>query len=243
MRLGDKVSIITGAGSGMGRVAARMFAEQGAKVVVFSQWERMLRLAHWALGGALDARGARAEVFHGGLDSRARGRMLEDFRDDPSFRVLLSTDAGGLGLNLQEAASIVVNLEVPWNPAVLEQRIGRVHRIGQVRGVRVLHFVTKGAIEERVLRVVEGKRALFEGLLTDEADTEFALRLVSEGRHIFRYDTFGNEVFWGETLRLHEAIANVSPSTALAVGLKVDVEALPRNLQGQLRRGKVDLVS
>jgi SNF2 family DNA or RNA helicase len=148
-----------------------LLEEQGAKVVVFSQWERMLRLAHWALRGALDARGARAEVFHGGLDSRARGRMLEDFREDPSFRVLLSTDAGGLGLNLQEAASIVVNLEVPWNPAVLEQRIGRVHRIGQVRGVRVLHFVTKGAIEERVLRVVEGKRALFEGLLTEEADT------------------------------------------------------------------------
>ena len=148
-----------------------LLEEQGAKVVVFSQWERMLRLAHWALRGQLDARGARAEVFHGGLDSRARGRMLEEFRDDPTFRVLLSTDAGGLGLNLQEAASIVVNLEVPWNPAVLEQRIGRVHRIGQVRGVRVLHFVTKGAIEERVLRVVEGKRALFEGLLADEADT------------------------------------------------------------------------
>ena len=148
-----------------------LLEEQGAKVVVFSQWERMLRLAHWALRGALGARGARAEVFHGGLDSRARGRMLEEFRDDPAFRVLLSTDAGGLGLNLQEAASIVVNLEVPWNPAVLEQRIGRVHRIGQVRGVRVLHFVTKGAIEERVLRVVEGKRALFEGLLSDEADT------------------------------------------------------------------------
>src|SRR5512145_2777490 len=60
-----------------------------------------------------------------------------------------------------------------------------------------------------------------------------ALRLVGEGRQIFRYDTFGSEVFWGETLRLHEAIANVPPSTALAVGLKVDVDALPRNLQAQ----------
>jgi hypothetical protein len=68
-----------------------------------------------------------------------------------------------------------------------------------------------------------------------------ALRLVGEGRAIFRYDTFGNEVFWGEKLRLHEAIANVPPSTALAVGLKVDAEALPRELSQKLRRGQVDL--
>ncbi len=68
-----------------------------------------------------------------------------------------------------------------------------------------------------------------------------ALRLVGEGREIFRYDTFGNEAFWGETLRLYEAIASVPPSTALAVGLKVDVEALPRNLRRQLGRGQVDL--
>lgn len=68
-----------------------------------------------------------------------------------------------------------------------------------------------------------------------------ALRLVGEGRAIFRYDTFGNEVFWGENLRLHEAIASVPPSAALAVGLKVDAEALPRELREKLRRGRVDL--
>jgi SNF2 family DNA or RNA helicase len=96
--------------------------------------------------------------------------MLDAFRLDPAFRVLFSTDAGSLGLNLQEAASIVVNLEVPWNPAVLEQRIGRVHRLGQRRSVQVLHFVTAGAIEERVRRVVENKRALFQGLFVDDAD-------------------------------------------------------------------------
>ncbi len=96
--------------------------------------------------------------------------MLDAFHRDPEFRVLFSTDAGGLGLNLQEAASIVVNLEVPWNPAVLEQRVGRVHRIGQSRSVQVLHFVTSGALEERVRQVVEGKQALFEGLLVEQAN-------------------------------------------------------------------------
>ena len=151
-------------------VMEELLEESEAKIVVFSQWERMLRLAHWSIEPILGARGERADVFHGGLNGAARTRMLDEFRSDPDVRVLFSTDAGGLGLNLQEAASVVVNLEVPWNPAVLDQRVGRVHRLGQRQSVQVLHFVTRGAIEERVLRVVEGKRALFDGLLVDGAD-------------------------------------------------------------------------
>ena len=141
-----------------------------AKVLVFSQWERLLRLAHYAVRPLLDRRGESATIFHGGMDSRTRLQTIESFRTDPARRVLFSTDAGGLGLNLQDAASVVVNLEVPWNPAVLEQRIGRVHRMGQRRSVQVLHFVTRGAIEERVRQVVENKKALFDGLLVDEVD-------------------------------------------------------------------------
>jgi len=152
------------------RVLDDLLDERGGKVVVFSQWERMLRLAHFVARETLERRGQRAEVFHGGLNARARDEMIDAFRVDPEFAVLLSTDAGGLGLNLQEAASIVVNLEVPWNPAVLEQRIGRVHRLGQRRTVQVLHFVTGGAVEERVRQVVESKRALFEGLLDEGTD-------------------------------------------------------------------------
>jgi len=152
------------------RVLEDLLDDSPDKIVVFSQWERMLRLAHYMVFELLERRDVRAEVFHGGLSSRARGDVLEAFRADPEVRVLLSTDAGGLGLNLQESASVVVNLEVPWNPAVLEQRIGRVHRIGQRKSVQVLHFVTKGMLEERVRAVVESKRALFEGLLVDEVD-------------------------------------------------------------------------
>ncbi|MCP3982567.1 MAG: DEAD/DEAH box helicase [bacterium] len=152
------------------RVLDDLLDESDAKVVVFSQWERMLRLAGFVTRDVLERRDLRADVFHGGLSSKARDEMLDSFFTDPDFRVLYSTDAGGLGLNLQEAASVVVNLEVPWNPAVLEQRIGRVHRMGQRRGVRVLHFVTRGALEERVRQILEGKRALFDGLLTDDVD-------------------------------------------------------------------------
>ncbi|MGA1874984.1 MAG: hypothetical protein ACMUIA_05215 [bacterium] len=66
-------------------------------------------------------------------------------------------------------------------------------------------------------------------------------RMIDEGRQIFRFDTFGSEEFWGGKLRLHEAIAQVSPKTALAVGLKVDVDAVPRNILNLLKQGKVDL--
>lgn len=75
-------------------------------------------------------------------------------------------------------------------------------------------------------------------------------RVVSEGRNVFRYDTFGDEAFWGDTLQLHQAVegaklggvgAGVSPATALSVGLKVDVDALPKNLVRALQRGQVNL--
>jgi superfamily II DNA or RNA helicase len=152
------------------QVIEELLDESEEKIVVFSQWKRMLHLAEFVLRSALAKRDIRCGLFHGGLKSQARVTLLDGFRIDPDFRVLLSTDAGGLGLNLQDAASIVVHLEVPWNPAVLEQRVGRVHRMGQQHSVRVLHFVTRGAIEEKVRQVVENKRALFDGLLTDGVD-------------------------------------------------------------------------
>ncbi|MEO6809929.1 MAG: hypothetical protein ABI353_12520, partial [Isosphaeraceae bacterium] len=66
-------------------------------------------------------------------------------------------------------------------------------------------------------------------------------QLVVQGRQVFRYDTFGDEVFWGDKLRLHEAVATLSPKQALGLGLKVDSESLPPALRLQLRRGQVNL--
>jgi superfamily II DNA/RNA helicase len=93
------------------------------------------------------------------------------FKEDPDCRVFLSTDAGGVGLNLQ-SGSVVVNLDIPWNPAILEQRIARVHRMGQMKGVRVINMVSIGSIEERILDLIRFKRSLFAGALDDDgADT------------------------------------------------------------------------
>jgi SNF2 family DNA or RNA helicase len=132
----------------------------GTKVVVFSQWLRM----HELLQRRIQKRGWGHVLFHGGVPGNKRGDLIEQFRTDPKCRLFLSTDAGGVGLNLQ-FASVVMNLDQPWNPAVLEQRIGRVHRLGQKQPVRVVNFVAKGSIEESMLEVLSFKKSLFAGIL------------------------------------------------------------------------------
>ena len=107
----------------------------------------------------------------GDVPSSKRGDLIERFFDDPDCRVFLSTDAGGVGLNLQ-AASLVINLDLPWNPAVLEQRIARAHRHGQPHSVQVINLVAKGTIEERMLDTLAAKRNVFAGVFgSDEAPT------------------------------------------------------------------------
>ncbi len=133
--------------------------EENCKVVVFSEFERMTHLA----GLELRKLGIGFVSLHGGVPSRQRGALIEKFRNDPQCKVFLSTDAGGVGLNLQ-AASAVVNFEPPWNPARLEQRIGRVHRLGQSRPVHVIHMLTSDSIEERVWETLRLKKSLFAGV-------------------------------------------------------------------------------
>ena len=147
-----------------------LVVEQGRKVVVFSQWRRMLSLAHWSIGDILQGRGHRAAFFTGREPRKRRTQNVVEFHDDPGVSVLLCTDAGGVGLNLQRAASCCINLELPWNPAVLEQRIARIHRLGQTEPVDAYTLVTEGSIEERIASVVAHKRALFDGLFDGESD-------------------------------------------------------------------------
>ena len=101
-----------------------------------------------------------------------RKHLVHRFREDPACRVFLATDAGGVGLNLQHA-SVVVNIDLPWNPAVLEQRIGRVHRLGQRRPVRVVNFIAQGTIEEGMLGLLKFKKSLFAGVLDGGEDEVF----------------------------------------------------------------------
>lgn len=148
-------------------VLDELFEDPSAKAVVFSQWlgtheliKRRLAQRHWG-----------HVLFSGSVPGDKRGALVEQFHTDANCRLFLSTDAGGVGLNLQHAAAVVVNMDMPWNPAVLEQRIGRVHRMGQSRGVQVVNFVGQGSIEEGILGVLTFKKSLFAGVL-DGGETE-----------------------------------------------------------------------
>ncbi|MEW5981107.1 MAG: DEAD/DEAH box helicase [Acidobacteriota bacterium] len=160
---------------------------QERKVVVFSQWRRMLRLAHWATRAELAREGVRPAFFTGAEGQKQRTQSLVDFHDDPRCRVLFATDAGGVGLNLQRAASACINIELPWNPAVLEQRIGRIHRLGQRRPIDVYNLVSEPGVESRIADLVGSKRALFTGLFdgtSDEVVFERAGSFLSRIEHI-----------------------------------------------------------
>jgi hypothetical protein len=130
----------------------------------------MLRLAHWITRHDLAGAGVRAAVLTGEEGQKRRTRNIVDFHDDPSCRVLFATDAGGVGLNLQRAASACINIELPWNPAVLEQRIGRIYRLGQRRPIDVYNLVSEPGIESRIADVLGSKQALFTGLFDGATD-------------------------------------------------------------------------
>ncbi len=142
-----------------------IFEEDDNKVVIFSQWERMTRL----VADELNKMNIQFEYLHGGVPSKKRKELINNFRDDKNKRVFLSTDAGGVGLNLQ-SANVIINLDLPWNPAVLEQRIGRVHRLGQQKTVYVINLISKNTIEHRILGVIGMKKSLFAGVLDGGED-------------------------------------------------------------------------
>ncbi len=152
----------------LAELLGEMLEDQETKVVIFSQWMRM----HELVVRRLEKRRWDHVLFSGDVPGPQRKALIDRFKEDPRCRLFLSTDAGGVGLNLQHA-SAVVNVDQPWNPAVLEQRIGRVHRLGQQRPVRVIHFVAQGTIEEGMLSLLEFKKSVFSGVLDGGQDEVF----------------------------------------------------------------------
>jgi hypothetical protein len=112
----------------------------------------------------------RAVFFTGAESPKQRERAVVELHDDPSVTMMFLSDAGGVGLNLQHAASCCINLELPWNPAVLEQRIGRIYRLGQSLPIDVYNLVCEEGIETRIASLVERKRAVFSGLFDGSTD-------------------------------------------------------------------------
>ncbi|MDT9701665.1 DEAD/DEAH box helicase [Streptomyces sp. P17] len=135
---------------------------QGEKVLVFTAFRQTLD----ALAARLEREGVQAAVYHGSLSRRGKEAAVAAFRDQAP--VLLSTESAGEGRNLQ-FCHVMANVDLPWNPMQIEQRLGRLHRVGQEHDVVLTNLVARGTIEQRILHVLESKINLFE-LVVGELD-------------------------------------------------------------------------
>ncbi len=104
----------------------------------------------------------------GSVPQKKRQGLIYDFQKDPDCRLFITTNAGATGLNLQ-AANTVINVDLPWNPALLEQRISRVHRMGQKRPVQAFLLVTEETLEEKLLGTLSAKHELALAALDPES--------------------------------------------------------------------------
>ena len=167
--------------------------------------ERCVVFTHYSgnlpyLAARLEGEGISTVPFHGGMDLAEKDAAVESFRRGDA-RVLLSTDAGSEGRNLQFCRR-VVNYDLPWNPMRIEQRIGRVHRLGQTRDVIVTSYALKDTIEDHLLdrkldlfKLVVGEVELILGKLRVEQEIA---RMFLASRHEAdfrrRFEQFGAEL-------------------------------------------------
>lgn len=148
------------------------------RVLVFTEF----RASQERIRRTLDEAGIEAVLFHGGLTRAERAEAVRRFRKEAP--VMISTQSGSEGQNLQ-FCNVLVNFDLPWNPMRLEQRIGRLHRLGQPREVHVFNLVAAGTVEADILELLESKIRMFElvvgeldlilGLMDDERSFENAL--------------------------------------------------------------------
>jgi superfamily II DNA/RNA helicase len=145
----------------------QLFEEEGRKVVLFSEWTTMLDL----IEPQLKKRGIGFVRLDGSVPQKQRADLVNRFQTNPECAVFMTTNAGSVGLNLQ-AANTVINVDLPWNPAVLEQRIARAHRMGQKQSVQVFVLVTEQTLEENLLQTIAAKKDLALAALDAESDVD-----------------------------------------------------------------------
>ncbi len=145
----------------------RLFEEDDRKVILFSEWTTMLDL----IEPLLKKRKLAFVRLDGSVPQRQREELVHEFQNNAECRLFLTTNAGSTGLNLQ-AANTVINVDLPWNPAILEQRIARAHRMGQTQPVQVYVLVTEGTIEENLLATLASKKELALAALDVESEVD-----------------------------------------------------------------------
>ncbi len=154
----------------LGSLLQEIMAEGDHKIIIFSEWERMLVLVR----ELAEKMGLGYALHTGKIPQPKRRDEIRRFKNDPECRLFLSTDSGATGLNLQ-VADVVINLDMPWNPAKLEQRIARAWRKHQKRPVQVINLVSENTIEHRMLSLLDQKRSLAEGVVDGSGKKEMDL--------------------------------------------------------------------
>jgi hypothetical protein len=142
-----------------------LIADPKRKIVLFSEWKRMLDRVE----RRLDLIGCDYVRLDGSVPQKKRPAIVNEFQENPDCRVILMTNAGSTGLNLQ-SANVVINCDLPWNPAVLEQRIARAHRMGQKNPVHIYNMVSAGTIEEELLSTLASKQELADASLNIDSE-------------------------------------------------------------------------
>ncbi len=148
------------------------------KIIIFSEWVKMLQLVR----ELAQIMGFGAAWHTGSVPQSKRRQEINRFKQDPHCRLFLSSDSGSVGLNLQ-AANVVINLDLPWNPAKLAQRIARAWRKHQSRHVQVINLVTEHSIEHRMLHILNKKESLAQSVL--HGDNDLREMKLPSGREAF----------------------------------------------------------
>ena len=160
------------------KLLTSLLHDPSEKVIIFTHFRRTLTL----LAERLRKMDISLVVYHGEMDTAAKNQAIDDF--EQHAQVLLSTEAAGEGRNLQFCRTLI-NFDIPWNPMRIEQRVGRIHRIGQTREVRIYNLSARGTVEDYLLGILDQKLNMFElvigemdmilGQLSDERDFEAIL--------------------------------------------------------------------
>ncbi len=144
-----------------------LLAEEDRKIIIFSEWTTMLGL----IEPLIEKHGASYVRLDGSVPQKQRQQLVQKFQNDPDCRLFITTNAGATGLNLQ-AANTIINVDLPWNPAVLEQRVARAHRMGQKRSVQVYVLVTEDTLEENLLATLAAKHELATAAIDAESEID-----------------------------------------------------------------------
>ena len=144
-------------------------ANSDCKIIIFSEWVKV----HKLIGQVLRENNIGFAELNGSVPVKLRGDLIRKFETNPHCKIFLSTEAGGSGLNLQ-VADTLINFELPWNPAKKNQRIGRIDRLGQKSNkLTIFNFITRNSIEQQIASGLLVKQNLFDGVLDSASRTNF----------------------------------------------------------------------